>query len=115
MNYFALLVISILLLGCGGSGSNGSNGSVEKALSWTVPTQRVNGDALLLNDIKGYRFCYSKDGGAELCSDFDIATPGQSSYSISDLASGDYEITLATIDINNIYSDKSASLSYKVD
>jgi hypothetical protein len=98
-----------------GRGGSGSNGSVEKALSWTVPTQRVNEDALLLNVIKGYRFCYSKDGGAELCSDFDIDTPGQSSYFINDLASLDYEITLATIDINNIYSVKSSSLSHKVD
>lgn len=106
--------------GCGG-GSSSSGGGVSSVtdnltvkLSWVVPTQRANGDALLLNEIKGYEFCYTADGGSEVCEAFDVIDPAQSEYTIPNLPAGAYSITLATIDTNNIYSVKSTVLEHTI-
>ena len=115
MKNFSLLIVSSLILGCGGGGG-GSSGSVVNvnSISWSVPTLRVNGTVLLLNEIKGYQFCYVKDDGPETCSIFNVSTPAQSTYSISDLTPGDYQITLALIDTNENYSDKSSVLTHSI-
>jgi hypothetical protein len=108
-----LMLCAIVLTGCGG-GSTSENGI--RTLSWVVPTQRANGDILLLSEIKGYRFCYTKAAEAEVCTDFDVTDPAQSEYILADLlvAAGVYQITLATIDTNNIYSVKSSVLDYTI-
>jgi hypothetical protein len=97
--------------GCGG-GSGAASSSLK--LSWVVPTERVNGDALMLNEIKGYQFCYTVDDSSEACEIFDVINPAQSEFTIPNWPAGVYRITLATIDTNNIYSDKSAVLEHRV-
>jgi hypothetical protein len=110
--------------GCGGGSSDtnptigigigtGTNSS-SFILSWVVPTQRVNGDALMLNEIKGYQFCYTVDDGSEACEIFDVSDPAQNEFTITNWPAGVYRITLATVDTNNIYSDKSAVLEHRV-
>jgi hypothetical protein len=121
LKYITCIVIGSFLLsaaGCGGgssaSGAPSGTGSLTVKLSWVVPTQRVNGNALLLNEIKGYQFCYTIDGGSEVCEVFDVTDPAQSEYAVADLDAGIYRITLATIDTNNIYSGKSDVLQHTI-
>ena len=121
MKYITCIVIGSFLLSaasCGGGSSGAvspsSAGSSTVKLSWVVPTQRVNGDALLLNEIKGYQFCYTVDDGSEACEIFEVSSPAQSEFTVPNWPAGVYRITLATVDTNNIYSDKSAVLEHRV-
>ncbi|MFT6905435.1 MAG: hypothetical protein ACJAS1_002091 [Oleiphilaceae bacterium] len=121
LKYITCIVIGSFLLsaascggGSSGAGAPSGTGSSTVKLSWVVPTQRVNGNALLLNEIKGYQFCYTIDGGSEACEVFDVTDPAQSEYAVADLDVGIYRITLATIDTNNIYSGKSAVLQHTI-
>jgi hypothetical protein len=121
LKYITCIVIGSFLLSaasCGGGSSGAvapsSTGSSTVKLSWVVPTQRVNGDALMLNEIKGYQFCYTVDDGSEACEIFDVSDPAQSEFTIPNWPAGVYRITLATVDTNNIYSDKSAVLEHRV-
>jgi hypothetical protein len=121
LKYITCIVIGSFLLsaaGCGGgssgAGAPSGTGSSTVKLSWVVPTQRVNGDALMLNEIKGYQFCYTVDDGSEACEIFDVSDPAQSEFTIPNWPAGVYRITLATVDTNNIYSLKSAVLEHRV-
>jgi hypothetical protein len=109
-----VIVIASFFLAASGCGGGTGTASLSFNLSWVVPTQRVNGDALMLNEIKGYQFCYTVDDGNEACETFDVSDPAQSEFTIPNWPAGVYRITLATIDTNNIYSDKSAVLEHRV-
>jgi hypothetical protein len=121
LKYITCIVIGSFLLSaasCGGGSSgavapSGTSSSTVK-LSWVVPTQRVNGVALMLNEIKGYQLCYTVDDGIEACEIFEVSDPAQSEFTLPNWPAGVYRITLATIDTNNIYSDKSEVLEHRV-
>jgi hypothetical protein len=121
LKYITCIVIGSFLLfaaSCGGGSSgavapSGTSSSTVK-LSWVVPTQRVNGVALMLNEIKGYQLCYTVDDGIEACEIFEVSDPAQSEFTLPNWAAGVYRITLATVDTNNIYSDKSVVLEHRV-
>lgn len=114
LKYITVMIIALFFLAASGCGSGSTTGASSFNLSWVVPTQRTNGDALMLNEIKGYQFCYTVNDGIEACETFDVNDPAQSEYTIPNWPAGVYRITLATIDANNSYSDKSAVLEHRV-
>jgi hypothetical protein len=119
LKYITVMIIGLFFLAASGCGSSDTSpspttGASSFKLSWIVPTQRANGDALMLNEVKGYQFCYTVDDGSETCETFDVSDPAQSEYTIPNWPAGVYRITLATIDTNNSYSDKSAVLEHRV-
>jgi hypothetical protein len=114
LKYITVMIIALFFLAASGCGSGSTTGASSFNLSWVVPTQRTNGDALMLNEIKGYQFCYTVNDGIETCETFDVIDPAQSEYTIPNWSAGVYRITLAMIDTNNSYSDKSAVLEHRV-
>jgi hypothetical protein len=83
-----------------------SVGNVGRAvLSWTPPTQNTNGSTL--NNLAGYRISYGTSPEA-LAQTVQIANPGVSSYTISNLAPGTYYFAVrayATSDAESVNSN----------
>jgi len=58
---FQTLVLSLSLSACSGGGEGGEGGAGSTAvitLSWEAPSERVDGSALNLSEIAGYRIYY---------------------------------------------------------
>jgi hypothetical protein len=83
-------------------------------LSWTIPSTRVNGQALALSELSGYEIYYVVDGVS--VTDRTIAVPGAGvvSYKISDLPAGSYSFAVTAIDSTGVKSALSSVVAINV-
>ena len=110
-NLAALCLISsvFLLVGCqpeAASNSNGGNTAQDNNmtinLSWTPPTHRINGEPLS-GGLMGYEIRYREVGAAT----FQSITLGEkepTSYRLTNIPKGEYEVEIAAYDTDGIYS-----------
>lgn len=82
--------------------------SVE--LSWDIPTQRENGQALSLNEIQGYRIQY---GSLPYSLDNNLQVNGATNtqLTVPDLLAGTYYFRIATIDSDGLTGAYSSAIS----
>ncbi|HFD80204.1 MAG TPA: fibronectin type III domain-containing protein [Gammaproteobacteria bacterium] len=119
-----LIVMPLLLTGCGGggggetvagsdvgtgttTGGGSTSGNTTVAaqqvgaarLSWQPPSQRVDGESLSLSEIGSYRIYYGTRSGRY---DYriEISDPSTTSYVITDLPVDTYYFVLTTVDVD---------------
>ncbi|MGD8804023.1 MAG: fibronectin type III domain-containing protein [Gammaproteobacteria bacterium] len=83
-------LLSLMLNGCGEGGATAD-------LSWVAPTERVDGSALSLSDIAGYRIYYGHESGV-YHNQIDVNDHTATQAQLPGLPSGKYFIALTTID-----------------
>lgn len=123
-NGFILLVM-ISLMACGSSNdSEGGSATVSSpppvspestpieppvpqkfqvTVSWDIPNERENGNALLLSEIGGYHLLYRSDPNSDY-SIMLIEDQTLSEVTLDELDPGDYEFSIAVFDNNGLYS-----------
>ena len=120
----ALVWLLIILTSCGGGGettaevgtSSGNNCSSNSSatLTWTQPTQRMNGDSLSSSEISAYRVYYGTSSGA-YANTKDVSTGSSCvaatcTTTITGL-SGTYYFVVTAIDNSSYESDFSNEVS----
>lgn len=94
-------------------------------LSWFLPDERENGEALTLDEIKGFEVQYRKvDADNPFCPlgevkdtycSITILDPTRAEFDIPALETGIYEFTVAVFDTEDIYSRFTETLTATVD
>lgn len=86
--------------------------STTISLSWSIPTQRENGEPLLSADIAGYELYYFRDdeSSANCCTEV-IYGALNNSITLTINQAGDYYFAVSAFDRNAVYSDMSAPVS----
>ena len=72
-------------------------------LKWEIPTATSEGEPLHVGEIKGYEVQYSRAGEFSEVVFVDGGTTNE--LQLEDLAEGTYQFRIATVTINDIYSD----------
>lgn len=109
---FSLLAASSLFIGCHlvesskssnnqGDADNGSN-SLSINLSWSAPTHRINGEELG-GGLMGYEIRYRLAGDTTYQS-ITLGANEPTSYRLSNVPQGEYEIEIAAYDTDGIFS-----------
>ncbi len=79
-------------------------------LSWSIPTQRQNGDELLLSELSGYEIavgCGTEDTIIEV-------PAGVETYTVPDLAVGSCDFSISAIDTDGLQSPWSDVISAQI-
>ncbi len=100
------------LASCGGGGS-GSSGGGSGALSWVAPSQRQDGAALQLSEIKSYRVYYGESTGV-YSGQIDINDPTSTAEKLNGIPSGTYFVVMTTVDIDGRESVYSSEVEIKI-
>jgi hypothetical protein len=106
----ALLTFSLLVAapGCGNDAStrndNGDGGHGTAVISWTPPTQRIDGSHL--DDLAGYRLYYGRTLSS-LDRMIDIANAGQTSQFTNGLAAGTWYFAVTAYTREGLESPRS--------
>jgi len=122
----SLIMLSLILTGCGGGTSGGNNllpsdndsqppkssqnqdkdsaATFSAIVEWDIPDTRENGEALDLSEIGGYELIYRKVD--ELLKPAIIITDQtRDRYELTGLSAGRYEVRIAAFDTDGLYSD----------
>ena len=83
------------------------------ALSWQVPTQRENGDTLLVSEISGYVIQYG-DSADSLDNSITITDALTTDYELNGLQSGTVFLRIATVDSDDIQGQYSSTISIDI-
>lgn len=107
----ALLALG-LLAGCGDSSpiSAAKAQTVSDNLTWTAPTQRVDGSALPASEILQYRILSSKVAGGPYSVVNDNIAPDRTSYTRADRPMGRQCYVMRTVDTGGLVSNNSAEV-----
>lgn len=122
----AACIAAVLSIGCGGGGGGGGGdgvadggdvisdkpwpvGNGEIALSWVPPTERENGAALPLSELRGYRIHWGPTNNPTEYS-VTINDPYATSYTLGGVAPGTYQLAVTAIDSDGLESAFSNSL-----
>ena len=91
--------------GTGGSDTE-QTGSAQlvATISWEIPTQRENGQDLLLSEIGGYEILYRPTLSA-VYESIVVEDQTQTQIVLNNLPSGEYEFVIAAFDSDGLYSD----------
>lgn len=104
-----LLAVSISACGSGGGSLNEKQFGLGSAtLSWTPPTQNLDGSPL--TDLAGYKIYYGKTPG-NYDSKIHIENPGLTIYVVDYLTPGTYYFVLTAINSSNVESRFSNEVS----
>ena len=117
-----LQVILVLLAGlslaaCGGGGVGSDtpagggggpgNGNASATISWTAPTARVDGSAIAMSELGGYKIYYGTDSSS-LSTIVTITNSSQFSYQFNNLQRGSvYYFRVTAYDMGNSESQMS--------
>ena len=128
----AACALCLSISGCGGGGGGSSTDSLSSSppseptpilaesgrgpadilLTWSAPTERVNGSALAIAEIGGYQICYiGSDGQINLV---DIADPLQTDYLLKNLSPDEYQLNIFTYDTENNLSSPSPTVTLPI-
>lgn len=89
--------------GADGTGQGGSALMVA-TISWDIPTQRENGQDLMLSEIGGYEILY-RPTLSEVYESIVVEDQTQTEIVLNNLPSGEYEFVIAAFDNDGLYSD----------
>lgn len=79
-------------------------------LSWSIPTQRENGDALALNEISSYEI-YVTAENAGTSRTIRVDNRNQTQFTLDQLSEDTYYFSMVTIDTEGMYSELSQVVS----
>lgn len=82
-------------------------------LSWSVPTTRENGQALPTSQLTGYEVYYTTDDPA-VTGTVKVSGGTTSSYTVQNLAAGNYHFAIAAVDVTGLKSKLSTIVDVKV-
>jgi len=119
---FFIMFFSLLITACGGGeeptgdqtigtggttggGTTGGGGTVTSnksiSIKWDVPSTKVNGDALSLSEIAGFKiYITTSSNFSPIQPNTTIIGTTDTDYIINNLASGKYYIYVTTYDVN---------------
>ncbi len=111
-----LVVLLAVMAGCGGSGGITGGSTVisgtsvgSATLSWAAPTTKMDGSALYIGDIAGFKVHYGTESGNYTNT---VDTGFALNYTIDNLSSGTtYYFAITCYDINGNESGFSAEVS----
>ena len=66
-------------------------------VTWELPTTRVSGGPITLNEIAGVAVSLSADGGANFATLSNVLVPNPMTITIPDLVDGDYIVRLVVV------------------
>lgn len=84
------------------------------SLSWTIPAEREDGTYLPVYEIAGYEVRYSRDQSSDVTV-IRIDDAQKTDWVIEDVAPGEYQFSIATIDSEGVYSDFSTQATTRVE
>lgn len=93
-----------------GTGTDNSTGGdsgtdlVDAVVSWQIPSERENGEALSLADIGGYEIAY-RSTDLSVFQSVVVNSAELTEYQLTNLHAGEYEFTIAAFDSDGLYSD----------
>lgn len=90
-----------------------TDASFDATVSWDIPTERENGEALPLSEIGGYEIAFRKTDSEQ----FDVLIVDDhtaQSLVIENLAAGEYEFKIASFDSNGMYGQYSQQIYAKI-
>ncbi len=82
-------------------------------LNWSIPSTRENGKALAASELAGYELYYTTDNPA-VSGSIKVSGGTTSTYTVKNLAAGNYHFAMAAIDANGLKSKLSAIATVKV-
>lgn len=82
-------------------------------LNWSIPTTRENGKALTASELSGYELYYTTDNPA-VSGTIKVGGGATSTYTVQNLAAGNYHFAMAAVDASGLKSKLSAIADVKV-
>ena len=82
-------------------------------VSWSIPTERENGDILTIAEIAGYEVVMSQEGKPQII--LMASGGGTTEYVIDDLAQGLYQFQVRTVDKDGLKSSLTANHNKKIE
>ncbi len=82
-------------------------------LSWDIPSQREDGQALELYEIDGYKIVYGTDE-LNLSSVLSVSGASETSVTVDELLSGTYYFAIATVDSDGVQGAYSETISVSI-
>ncbi len=118
-NLLGAVLIALALYGCGGGGGGTGDSSITPGsgspaasssvtLNWEAPGTRVDGTAMAIEDIAGYKLHYGSSSGSYTGS---IDVGNSNSYTMEDLPAGTYYFAVTAYDLNGNESAYSPEVS----
>lgn len=86
------------------TGGDSSTDLVDAVVSWQIPSERENGEALALVDIGGYEIAY-RSTDLSVFQSVVVNSAELTEYQLTNLHAGEYEFTIAAFDRDGLYSD----------
>lgn len=102
LSRLATLILTLLLTSCVQVSQFGAIGAMN--LSWLAPTERENGERLFEYDLYGYLVSYENTSNSQVGTQEITVMANNTSTTLSGLESGVYEVKVAAIDVNGLYS-----------
>lgn len=110
-----ILLLLVVMAGCGGGGgatdvgsSTGGAGSKAATITWGIPSTKMDGSALYVNEIAGFKIHYGTESGNYTET---IDTGFALSYTVENLSPGTYFFAITCDDIYGKESGYSAEVS----
>ena len=95
--------------------SSSSSSGQTVSLSWTIPTQRTNGDPLPISQLSGYEIYYYADGSSAGSGQvIDINDPTVTTYTTPQLPPATYNFAISAIDTTGLASALSSPVTVTV-
>lgn len=112
-----IFFVAAALAGCGGgsSGTAISNATTDNvaALSWNAPATRVNGEGLSMGELDAYVILYGQDAD-NLDRAITVGEASTMSFTIPDLAAGDWYFAIQVVDTQGLVSAPSRVVSKSI-
>ena len=96
-----LIIMSLILMGCGGSGEGAGNSAT---LTWTAPTTRVDGSPVPMSELAGYKI-YMGTASDAMTPVAKVSDPYTMEYQFSALDSGTYYFSVTALDTDDLESE----------
>lgn len=112
MRVFKIACVS-MIFGWMLGGSALAQAAASVKLSWSIPTTRENGKALGASELSGYELYYTTDNPA-VSGTVKINGGATSTYTVQNLAAGDYHFAMSAIDASGLKSKLSAVANIRV-
>lgn len=94
-------------------GSTLAQAASSVKLNWSIPTVRENGKALSATELSGYELYYTTDNPA-VSGTIKVSGGGTSTYTVQNLAAGNYHFAMVAIDSTGLKSKLSPIADVKV-
>ena len=107
----SIILLSAILTGCNDntsttqntSASQGSTSKDSVNLAWSIPTTRIDGSYLPLDELAGYRI-YMGTKANDLHQLVDLKDETITQYTVDNLSSGDYYFAISAFDSDGLES-----------